>query len=305
MYGTSMATPYIAGSAALLLEAEPTIDRNEVLSWLQTHSKPGLYRDTSIPDAVSGQGAGMVNNIDGIQGKAFVQPAHLALKDTVHTQESYTITLTNNYDTGETFELSSWPATSILGYTSYGQPTGDVVYNQTSAEVSFAEEDSVYLGPGGTRMYGAYGSVDMLDLQDGYPVLLGPTVDSRLVPILNEAGQSPQVFPMSSNKTVTLVLKISNPLRNLQVYVLNANKKEVLGMVPVDWEYIGWTDSVRSKFFAIHWPGRTIDVYGEVARLPDGDYSLAVVTPKPFSESDNLDDGAHESWVLPVIRIKC
>ncbi|KAF9403922.1 hypothetical protein BGX21_007491 [Mortierella sp. AD011] len=104
---------------------------------------------------------------------------------------------------------------------------------------------------------------------------------------------------MSSNKTVTLVLRISNPLHNLQVYVLDANKKEVLGMVPVDQEYIGWTDSVRSKFFVMRWSGRTIDVYGEVARLPDGD-SLDVVARKPFSESDNLDDGAHESWVSPV-----
>ncbi|KAF9355342.1 hypothetical protein BGX26_006685 [Mortierella sp. AD094] len=324
MSGTSMATPYIAGSAALLLEAEPTIDRNEVLPRLQMYSKPGLYRDTSVPDTVSRQGAGMVNIIDAIQGRAFVQPTHFALNDTVHTQESYTITLTNHYDSAETFKLSNWPAMSILGYTPSGQPTGSVVYNETSAEAPPAglDQDSHWIYSGYIKiepsseisrpvlqvpyagMYGSYGSVDMLDLEDGYPVLLGPTVDGRLVPILNRAGQPPQAFSMSSNKIVTLVLKISNPLHNLQVYVLDASKKEVIGMVPIDGEYIGRTDSVRSKFFVIRWSGRMIDIDGEVSRLPDGDYSLAVVAPKPFSESDSLDDGAHESWMSPVIRIK-
>ncbi|KAF9110345.1 hypothetical protein BGX27_006477 [Mortierella sp. AM989] len=347
MSGTSMATPYIAGSAALLLEADPTIDRSEVLPRLQMHSKPGLYRDTQIPDTVARQGAGMINIWDTIQGKALVQPSHLALNDTDHTQESYTVMLTNHYDNAETFKLSSWPAMSILGYTPSGQPTGNVVYSETSAELSFADGDSVHLESGETKsikvyfnppanldydshwiysgyikfepssdasrpalqvpyagMYGSYGTVDMLGLQDGFPVLLGPTSDGRLIPILDRAGQTPQTFSMSSNKIVTLVFKISNPLRDLQIYVLDVNKKEVLGMVPVDGEYIGRTDTIRSKFFVVRWSGRLIDADGEVSRLPDGDYSLAVVAPKPFSESDSQNDGAHESWLSPTIRIK-
>ncbi|KAF9432512.1 hypothetical protein BGZ76_010690 [Entomortierella beljakovae] len=348
MSGTSMATPYVAGSAALLLEAQPTIERSEVLGRLQLYSKPGLYKNSPVPNTVARQGAGMINIWDSIQGKLLAQPTHLALNDTVHMKENYTITITNHYDSAETFKISNWPAMSILGYTPSSQPTGNITYSEASSVVSFADGESVQMEAGETRsivvsfkppvdldpeshwiysgyikieptstessrpalqipyagMLGSYGTVDILDLQEGYPMILGPTLDGHLVPILNRVGQAPQTFSMSSNKIVTLVLKVSNPLHNLQVYVLDSERKEILGMVPVDGEYIGRTDSIRSKFFVVRWAGRIIDLEGEIERLPDGDYHLVVVAPKPFSESDDLTDSNHESWLSPTIRIK-
>ncbi|KAG0352162.1 hypothetical protein BGZ54_002928, partial [Gamsiella multidivaricata] len=346
MSGTSMATPFVAGSAALLLEAEPSIDRSTVLGRLQTYAKPGVYSKTTMPNTVARQGAGMVNVFDAIQGKAFVQPTHLALNDTVHTKGTYILTLTNQYKSAETFTLTHWPAMSVLGYTPTGQPTDKIVYNETAAELAFDTGNSIRLEPGETRsltihfkppaaldldshwiysgfvkveptssssrpafqvpyvgMHGSYGTVDMLDLQDGFPILLGPINDGRLVPIVSRKDQAPQTFSMAG-KGVVLVLKISNPLRNLQIYVMDAVRKKIVGMAPMDGEHVGRTDSVRAKFFVVRWSGQVIDKEGGTSKVPEGDYSFVVVAPKPFSVSSSLSDGPHESWMSATIRIK-
>ncbi|KAG0256529.1 hypothetical protein BG011_004451 [Mortierella polycephala] len=346
MSGTSMATPFVAGSAALLLEADPAVDREEVLGILQMYSKPGMYKDTNVPDSIVRQGAGMVHIFDAIQGRAFVHPTHLALNDTDHTLETYTIALTNDYPTAEDFIISHIPAMSILGYTSNGQPSETIIYNDTAAELVLDHEEPIHLAAGETRsftfrfkppmgldieshwiysgyikiepaldasrpaftvpyagMHGSYNTVDLLDLQGGFPILLGPTPDGRLMPIRDRNGIPPPTYSMVGSSHVTLLLKISNPLRNLQVYVTNATKT-IIGIVPIDGEHIGRTDRVRSKFFVVPWSGRMLDFDGTFRTLTDGEYSLVIIAPKPFSKSTDLGDDAYEAWIAPTIRIK-
>ncbi|KAG0046827.1 hypothetical protein BGZ83_008005 [Gryganskiella cystojenkinii] len=344
--GTSMATPYVAGTAALLLEAHPLMDRKDVLGQLQMYAKPGLYQKTPILDTVARQGAGLVNIMDAVQGKAIVHPTHIALNDTEHLAANQTLTLTNKYPTTEEFKLVHIPAMSILGYTPTGQPTENISYSENAAELVFgvttirlepnqtlnftftvnapknlsAEAHWIYSGfvrmeptLDTTRpavqvpyagMHGSYSTVDILDLQDGFPLILGPSADGRLTPILSREGDSPRLYSMRGRNIVTVLCKISNPLRSLKVWVLNTDTKQVMGLVPIDGEYIGRTDPMRSKYFAIPWLGRVITLDGDVMTVPDGSYALVLVAPKPFSTVHGLSGGPHESWVSPTFKIQ-
>jgi len=342
-----MATPYIAGSAALMVESNPTLDRKDVLGRLQMYSKPGFYNKTDVLDTVVRQGAGMVHIYDAVRGQAFVQPTHLALNDTDHTLTTYKVTLTNKYPTSETFTVTHVPAMSILGYNAMGQPTDKVIYNASFADLDM-DQKTFTLDAGATHvislhftppdfdpeshwfysgfvritptddtrpaiqvpyagMIGSYGTVDMLDLQNGFPIVLGMSPDGRLAPIPNtrDSKQPAKVYSMWGNDIMTMLLKVSNPLRNLQIHVMDMATKKVIGAVPVDGEYIGRTDSVRTRFFFVSWSGRVISADKQkLVQVPDGDYSLILIAPKPFSMDEGLSGGAHESWTSPRIAIK-
>ncbi|KAF9303650.1 hypothetical protein BGZ74_003307, partial [Mortierella antarctica] len=348
MSGTSMATPFIAGTAALMIESNPTMDRRDVLGRLQMYSKPGLYMETDVPDTVVRQGAGMVHIYDAVRGQAFVQPAHLALNDTDHTLTTYTLTLTNKYPTSETFTVSHVPAMSILGFNPEGQPTDEVIYSPSFANMGTDQEtftldahathvislkftppanldpESHWFYSGYVRitptnditrpaiqvpyagMAGSYGTVDMLDLQSGFPIVLGAGPDGDLdpIPIANGPNQPAKVYSMYGSDIMTLLLKISNPLHNLQIYVMDMATEKVIGKVPVDGEYIGRTDPVRTKFFVVSWSGRIITDDQRLVMVPDGEYSLVVIAPKPFSEDAGLSGGEQERWMSPRIAIK-
>ncbi|KAF9923390.1 hypothetical protein FBU30_006546 [Linnemannia zychae] len=345
MSGTSMATPFVSGVAALMLQNDPFIDRHQVLSRLQTYAKPGVYKNSTIFESVARQGGGMVNVWDAIRGQAFVEPTHLALNDTDNIESSYTLSVTNQYNTEETFFISHLPAYSILGFTPSGQPSEKISYDSAAATFIVDNQDKLILQPGETGtfvfhftppssldirshwiysgfisiapsnpsrptmqvpyagMYGSYNTVDILNLEENYPIVVGPTPEGRMMPITY--GEEPsRSYSMLGRNIVTMLLKISNPLRNLQVYVVDASKMQVIGIVPVDGSYIGRTDSVKTKFFVVPWAGRMIDTEGDLVRLGNGDYSLLVIAPKPFSGNSGLGGSPHESWLSPVIRIR-
>jgi minor extracellular serine protease Vpr len=80
--GTSMASPHVAGAAALLLEARPRTRPDEVQERMQNTARPALWFGNpglGFLDLVHRQGAGMLEIDDAILADAVVSPSSLAL----------------------------------------------------------------------------------------------------------------------------------------------------------------------------------------------------------------------------------
>ncbi|KAJ2023800.1 hypothetical protein GGI10_000144 [Coemansia sp. RSA 2530] len=80
--GTSMATPYVSGTVALLKQARPQLGVKEIRSLLANSAKP-------LQDVATGQmihpywsGAGLVNVYDAIKSRAMISPPELSINET-------------------------------------------------------------------------------------------------------------------------------------------------------------------------------------------------------------------------------
>ncbi|KAJ5713540.1 uncharacterized protein N7483_010721 [Penicillium malachiteum] len=84
--GTSMATPYLAGCIALLLEARGKTPVKTVKSLLATNAIPKMFQDcvTSYPwlSSVAQQGAGLIDAYSAVHSKTILNVSSLSFNDT-------------------------------------------------------------------------------------------------------------------------------------------------------------------------------------------------------------------------------
>lgn len=86
--GTSMASPYVAGSAALILSTKRKKDRNgrAVKKYLQTTAKyiGSTHTETDPYNTLIQQGSGLVQVYNAIHYSTEVSPSEIMLNDTAH-----------------------------------------------------------------------------------------------------------------------------------------------------------------------------------------------------------------------------
>ncbi|KAL7747393.1 hypothetical protein RI367_007296 [Sorochytrium milnesiophthora] len=152
MSGTSMSSPYLAGTLALYLEAHPTAraDRtfDEYLTALQGSAEPRSMNTTAlepIPWPVMKQGAGLVNAFRMIQNRVSVSPSRLRLVDTAdskHHKKQTTIRIVNKGEEAVTYELSHLAAVTAnaAGFTGNS-------FTERHAKVTFSK-DKITVKPG-------------------------------------------------------------------------------------------------------------------------------------------------------------
>ncbi|KAJ3112920.1 hypothetical protein HK100_002157 [Physocladia obscura] len=104
--GTSMATPYTLGVAALILELRGSIGFEGVRAFLKNNAQQTKIYGTDLINSPAVQGAGLVNAYTAVTANTLVLPSSISLNDTANIKNSYTITIYNNYAVDVVYSLS-------------------------------------------------------------------------------------------------------------------------------------------------------------------------------------------------------
>ncbi|WP_027463901.1 S8 family serine peptidase [Deinococcus ficus] len=123
MSGTSMASPHVAGAAALLLQAYPNTPAKEMRRTLMNTASLRSYLNgstliTGLPDYVQRQGAGMLDIVSAYTNAVKATPEKLSLgeSDTFATR-SKVVVLKNTGSRREVYTAYNYPALTIAGTT--------------------------------------------------------------------------------------------------------------------------------------------------------------------------------------------
>ncbi|CCA71532.1 related to subtilisin-like serine protease [Serendipita indica DSM 11827] len=115
--GTSMATPFVAGSAALYLSARGKGDKTarSVKKALQNTAMmvPASTADGAPYVSVAQQGAGLINVYNAIHARTVVSTSELLLNDTAYGNNVQIITLSNPTKKSVTYTVSHTPGLTI------------------------------------------------------------------------------------------------------------------------------------------------------------------------------------------------
>jgi subtilisin family serine protease len=195
MSGTSMATPHVAGAAALIRELHPTWTAEQVKASLMETA-----HDLSLD--VWTQGTGRLDVFHAAQESVVVSPATLSFGSDVTTFSVWTVKETlkvyNSTNVAENFQLSTESATPSGVSITFNSPTVAVNANDSSSFiVTLSVDNTVYLYP--TNNPPAYIN----------KVIVQSTVTSELLKIPCAFSKSP-IFNLQFDVPPTLVVIHNN-----------------------------------------------------------------------------------------------
>ena len=162
--GTSMASPHVAGAAALLMQARPNLAAADFRTVLQNSADPKPWSGQpalGFLDIVHRQGAGMLDIDDAIASTTTISPGKLSLGEGMGG--SRTLTLSNRGSASVTYDLSDVVAIST-GAQTFGPLLNDFWLPETTVTFS---SPSVTVPAGGIATVGVTIAAD--PLEDGIP----------------------------------------------------------------------------------------------------------------------------------------
>ncbi|KAI9146073.1 peptidase S8/S53 domain-containing protein [Paraphysoderma sedebokerense] len=139
--GTSMASPYLAGTIALMIQKFGKLPFPVFQTLIQNTAKPAMLPDqTGLAYSVAKQGAGLVNAYEALNTRTVIIPSKFELGDTGYrssnkkkVQKEKKLLIKNLGQQSMTYELDHLPSASVSG-SNPSQPTN----LKTVAKVQFA-----------------------------------------------------------------------------------------------------------------------------------------------------------------------
>ena len=317
MGGTSMASPHVAGAAALLLEAKPNTPSQVVRDILQNSADPkfwSLAPGYGLLDHVHRQGAGLVDIDDAILATTKIEPGKLALGESEAGPYMAMLTVENNGPDAVTYDLSYVSAVATTGTWA-----DDVGYWLTDEYIDFGAS-SVTVPAGGTAVVnvtiyppngpnlGTYGGYIVFTPQDGGQVYRVPYAgfigDYQDLPVLtaNPYGlpwlMGGPVYTMEGGDYPEFWVNLGHQVRRLRMEVFDAAKDKAWHRA-FDLEYVG-RNSNYNVINSYVWDGTTV-AGKKTYTVPDGDYYVVLSVQKALGDDDNPDHW--ETWTSPVFTI--
>ena len=140
--GTSMASPHVAGAAALLKQAHPSLPAARFRDVLENSADPAVWSlnpPLGLLDNVHRQGAGMVDIDDAIDATTTIAPGKLSLGESQAGPASRTLTVQNDASSARTYDLDHVEAIGTSGTfpadMEFWLPDTQVVFSSPSVTV--------------------------------------------------------------------------------------------------------------------------------------------------------------------------
>jgi len=335
--GTSMASPHVAGIAALVLQAKPKTPSNAMRTILQNSADPKNWWGNpglGFLDNVHRQGAGLADAIGAIEATVKVEPGKLSLGESEGGPHVETLTVENDGSSGVTFDLSHAPA---LATGPQNVPFTSISYFNAPATVTFSTA-SVFVPAGGSASFDVTitpnAGLGDRSLYGGY-VVLTPQGDGQTyrVPFAGFKGDyqsiqvlapTPSGFPWLAKTTngssfsnnasgvpYTMVgldipffaVHLDHQSRRVRFEAFDAVTGKAWHRISDD-EYVS-RNSSATGFFAYAWDGTTFTGKGKNASqwrtVPNGQYVVKLSVLKALGDESN--PGHWETWTSPVITI--
>ncbi|HEX7184703.1 MAG TPA: S8 family serine peptidase [Thermoanaerobaculia bacterium] len=326
--GTSMSSPHVAGTVALLLEARPNTPANAVRSILQNYSEPHLWSGNpglGFLDLVHRQGAGMVRIADAVLSTVKVEPGKLSLGESEAGPATRTLTVENNGAAAVTFDLSHQAGVASGGSTftpsffnapatvGWSAPTltvpagGTATIDVTISPNAALPDRSLYGGwlvltpQGGGRevrvpysgFKGDYQSIQVLvPTASGYPWL------ARLTGTTYTNQPAGATYTLQGNDIPQFVVHVEHQARELRIEIFDADTGKAWHRA-LSQDYRS-RNSAATSFFAFAWDGVTT-AGNKTYTVPNGRYIARLTVVKALGDAANP---AHvETWESPVITI--
>ncbi|UKZ52749.1 hypothetical protein TrVGV298_006536 [Trichoderma virens] len=150
--GTSMATPFAAGSLALLKSQQPHLSVQELYARLMTTASPVNEPGSNQVASTARQGGGLINVYAAVKADTVISPSELTLRDSA-TPAPQKITITNQSKSKKKYSIQHSPASFYRVY--YNYLTGNTDYSSAGGSIPLDvpasaqfSQSSLTLGPG-------------------------------------------------------------------------------------------------------------------------------------------------------------
>jgi subtilisin family serine protease len=331
--GTSMASPHVAGAAALLLQAKPKLKPAQVKTRLQNAADPKNWWGNpalGFLDNVHRQGAGMLDIPGAVMARLTVEPSELALGESEGGPAVRMLELHNVGKQVVTYTVTHVPALSTGPNTfapSFFADAATVSFDRTTVEISPGGQENVVAtitAPATLADRGIYGGYLVFTPDDGGLVVRIPYAgfkgDYQSIQVLTP---TPAGFPwlakvsgdnlvnQPSGGTFSLVngdipyflLHLDHQSARVKLEAFDAKTGRNWHLVSDDKSVA--RNSTATGFFSFAWDGTTfVGPSSDPRRIytvPNGQYVVKVSVLKALGDPDNP---AHwETWTSPVVTI--